>query len=95
EMTELWKANTRLSTSPWKSRRRREISTFPQLRRRVVLMERKRNQKEKTEDRLHKNLDTAIAGRNQQENAERDVKARHHRQCRVLLFKPSTLQKLC
>ena len=27
EMTELWKANIRLSTSPWKYRRRREIPT--------------------------------------------------------------------
>src|SRR5487761_424032 len=59
EMTELWKANIRLSTAPWKSPRRREIPTFPQLRRRVVLRERKRTQKEKTEGRLHKNLDTA------------------------------------
>jgi RNA-directed DNA polymerase len=59
EMTELWKANIRLSTSPWESRRRREIPTFPQLRRRVVLLERKRTQKEKTEGRLHKTLDTA------------------------------------
>ena len=58
-MTELWKANIRLSTSPWESRRRREIPTFPQLRRRVVLLERKRTQKEKTEGRLHKTLDTA------------------------------------
>src|ERR1035438_2664471 len=59
EMTELWKANIRLSTAPCESRRRREIPTFPQLRRRVVLLERKRTQKEKTEGRLHKKLDTA------------------------------------
>jgi hypothetical protein len=59
EMTELWKANIRLSKAPWESRRRREIPTFPQLRRRVVLLERKRTQKEKTEGRLHKKLDTA------------------------------------
>jgi hypothetical protein len=59
EMTELWKANIKLSITPWKSRRRREIPTFPQLRRLVVLLERKRTQKEKTEGRLHKNLDTA------------------------------------
>jgi hypothetical protein len=58
-MTELWKANIRLSKAPWKSRRRREIPTFPQLQRRVVLLERKRTQKEKTEGRLHKKLDTA------------------------------------
>ena len=58
-MTELWKANIRLSKAPWESRRRREIPTFPQLRRRVVLLERKRTQKEKTEGRLHKKLDTA------------------------------------
>jgi homoserine acetyltransferase len=62
EMTELWKANIRLSKAPWKSRRRREIPTFPQLRRRVVLLERKRTQKEKTEGRLHKKLDTALRG---------------------------------
>jgi hypothetical protein len=59
-MTELWKANIRLSKAPWESRRRREIPTFPQLRRRVVLLERKRTQKEKTEGRLHKKLDTAV-----------------------------------
>jgi hypothetical protein len=62
EMTELWKANIRLSKAPWKSRRRREIPTFPQLQRRVVLLERKRTQKEKTEGRLHKKLDTAGVG---------------------------------
>ncbi len=32
----------------------------PQLRRRVVVLERKRTQKEKTEGRLHNNLDTAL-----------------------------------
>ena len=46
-MTELWKANTRLPPSPWESRRKREIPTFPQLRRQVVLLERKRTQKTK------------------------------------------------
>jgi hypothetical protein len=45
EMTELWKANTRLSTAPWKSRREREIPTFPQLRRRAVLQNEKQKQK--------------------------------------------------
>src|SRR6516225_9778740 len=47
-MAELWKANSRLSTAPWESRRKREIPTFPQLRRRVVLLERKKTQKQKT-----------------------------------------------
>src|ERR1700732_4045542 len=57
-MTELWKANTRLSTSPWESRKKTRDSHIPTAPATGCLTGTKKDSK-KTEGRLHKSLDTA------------------------------------